>query len=72
MPHDDFQVEPVRGLPEAPPEGEKILWQGAPATWALAKEALAIHWVAGYFVLLATWRAAANLSLIHISSPRDA
>ena len=27
---DDVQVEPIRGLPELPPEGERILWQGAP------------------------------------------
>jgi sporulation protein YlmC with PRC-barrel domain len=26
--HDDFQTEPVRGLPENLPEGEYILWQG--------------------------------------------
>lgn len=30
MPKDDVQVEPIRGLPELPPEGEHILWQGAP------------------------------------------
>ncbi|MCH2093883.1 MAG: PH domain-containing protein [Rhodobacteraceae bacterium] len=53
---DDFHVEPVRGLPERPPEGEKILWQGAPNSWALAREALSLYWVAGYFVLLAAWR----------------
>jgi hypothetical protein len=28
--HDDFQTEPVRGLPENLPEGEHILWQGHP------------------------------------------
>jgi len=54
--HDDFHVEPVRGLPETPPEGERILWQGAPSTRALARDALNLHWVAGYFVLLAIWR----------------
>lgn len=57
MPDDsDIQVEPVKGLPETPPEGERILWQGAPAPWALAKSALAAHWVGGYFGLLAVWR----------------
>lgn len=56
MPHDDFQVEPVRGLPERPPEGERILWQGAPSARALARDALCIRWVAGYFALLAVWR----------------
>lgn len=56
MPHDDFQVEPVKGLPEAPPPGEVILWQGKPDWWALAKESLNLIWVAGYFVVLAIWR----------------
>jgi len=56
MPHDDFQTEPVRGLPEALPEGEHILWQGQPAWWSLAQEALSFWWVAGYFTLLFAWR----------------
>ncbi|MCC6007529.1 MAG: PH domain-containing protein [Rhodobacteraceae bacterium] len=56
MPHDDFQTEPVRGLPELPPEGEHVLWQGAPAWWPLAKDALNTHWVALYFVLMALWQ----------------
>ncbi len=54
--HDDFQTEPVKGLPEAPPPEEQILWQGAPDWKALAREALNVNWVAGYFVLLAIWR----------------
>jgi hypothetical protein len=53
---DDIQTEPIRGLPELPPEGEKILWQGAPDPWMLAREALNVCWVAGYFALLAGWR----------------
>lgn len=56
MPHDDFDIEPVRGLPETPPEGETILWQGAPLAWPLAKRALNVHWVAVYFAALALWR----------------
>ena len=56
MSHDDFAVEPIPGLPERPPEGEEILWQGRPDTLALAKDAFAIHWVAGYFAILAAWR----------------
>ena len=54
--HDDFAMEPVPGLPEAPPKGEEVLWQGRPDTLALAQEALGLGWVAGYFVLLAVWR----------------
>lgn len=56
MPHDDFAFEPVEGLPEALPAGEHILWQGRPDGWALAREALALPWVAGYFAVLALWR----------------
>jgi membrane protein YdbS with pleckstrin-like domain len=62
MEHDDFAVEPVRGLPEKPPAGEVILWQGRPDTWALAKEALNLWWIMGYFALLAIWRVAASAS----------
>lgn len=56
MSHDDFHVEPVEGLPELPPEGEKILWQGRPNWWALAVQSLSLYWVMGYFVLLGAWR----------------
>ncbi len=56
MSHDDFEVEPVEGLPERPPEGEEILWQGRPDWWQLTWEALSLPWVLGYFVLLALWR----------------
>lgn len=54
--HDDFAIEPVPGLPERPPLGEELLWQGRPATVALARDAFKITWVAGYFVALAVWR----------------
>lgn len=53
---DDIQVEAVNGLPEKPPAGERILWQGRPATLALARDSLWLYWVAGYFALLAVWR----------------
>lgn len=59
MPHDDFQTEAVRGLPERPPEGERIVWQGAPAWRSLARSWLRTRWVGGWFVLLAAWRSAA-------------
>jgi hypothetical protein len=56
MSHDDFQFEPVRGLPEELPVDEYILWQGSPDPKALAREAWGIRWVLGYFILLAVWR----------------
>lgn len=57
MGHDDFATEPVRGLPERPPLGEELLWQGRPDSLALARDAFKITWVAGYFIALAVWRA---------------
>lgn len=54
--HDDFAIEPLPGLPAYPPKGEVLLWQGRPQAFALAREALKITWVAGYFVALAVWR----------------
>lgn len=56
--HDDFAVEALPGLPEKPPAGEEILWQGRPDTVALARDAFKITWIAGYFVALGAWRAA--------------
>ncbi|MEJ6396655.1 photosynthetic complex putative assembly protein PuhB [Yoonia sp. 208BN28-4] len=56
MHHDDFKFEPVRGLPEALPEDEHIIWQGAPNTLRLAKDAYKLNWIIGYFALLAVWR----------------
>ena len=55
--HDDFAIEPVPGLPQRPPVGEEVLWQGRPNSFALARDAFKITWVAGYFVALALWRA---------------
>lgn len=66
--HDDFQgPEPVRGLPERPPEGERILWQGKPDWRALARDALLIKWVAVYFGFLALWRGAAGWMAVDMS-----
>ena len=56
MAHDDFEIEPVRGLPEQLPERERLLWQGAPDPWELAKASMSIHWVIGYFAALTAWR----------------
>lgn len=56
MSHEDFAFEPVPGLPERPPEGEQILWQGRPDWWVLTVEALNLKWVALYFAGLSAWR----------------
>jgi hypothetical protein len=54
--HDDFAFDPLPGLPERPPQGEVILWQGRPDASALARDAYRIRWIAGYFALLVLWR----------------
>lgn len=56
MSHDDFNFEPVRGLPEQLPEGEHILWQGSPDWRRLAREALGVRWIVAYFGILVVWR----------------
>ncbi len=59
---DDFAVEPVRGLPELLPAGERMLWQGAPDWRVLARRSLNCRLVAWYFGLLALWRGGAALA----------
>lgn len=51
----DFATEALPGLPQTPPAGEDILWQGRPNAWALAREAYKITWVGGYFIALGLW-----------------
>ncbi len=61
MPQDeDITVEPVKGLPEALPPGERILWQGRPLVLPLAREAMYLNWVLGYFLILVLWRIGAS------------
>lgn len=66
MSHTDFTVEPIKGLPGLPPEGESIVWQGAPNWWSLAKESLSLYWVFGYVMLLAIWRFATLYDIVGI------
>lgn len=65
MPHDDdVTVEPVNGLPEALPPGEVILWQGRPKVLPLAREALNLNWVLGYFAVLVVWRVGVSTTMM--------
>ncbi|NBD29054.1 MAG: PH domain-containing protein [Alphaproteobacteria bacterium] len=66
--HDDFAFEPVKGLPETPPEGEHILWQGRPDWWALTRESLNLGWVSAYFVALALWRFGMLIDQVSLAS----
>ena len=45
----EHDFEPIRGLPGDLPEGEHILWQGAPSWIKLAQQAFHVRAVAGYF-----------------------
>ncbi|MCA9551216.1 MAG: PH domain-containing protein [Myxococcales bacterium] len=49
-------LEPIRGLPEDLPEGERILWQGEPSWWALARWAFHVPKLAVYFGVFAVAR----------------
>lgn len=57
----EHEFEPVRGLPELLPAGERMLWQGAPRWRSLAVQAFHVRKVAVYFALLAAFQAAAAL-----------
>lgn len=55
--HDDFAFEPRPGLPAPLPQGERLLWQGAPEWKAFALSAFRLRGVAIYFVIVALWQA---------------
>ena len=58
----EHEIEPVPGLPEHLPEGERLLWQGAPRWQALAVRALHVRKVIVYFALLMAWHASSAIS----------
>jgi hypothetical protein len=62
MSHDDFAFEPVRGLPAKLPEGEELLWQGAPAWRAMAMRAYHARKIALYFLALMLVRIAFGIN----------
>jgi hypothetical protein len=51
-------TEPVRGLPSRLPQGETLVWQGAPRWLPLARRAFHLRKLAIYFAVLVTWYAA--------------
>jgi hypothetical protein len=52
--HADF--EPIPGLPEELPEDERIIWQGRPQWWSLARHTFKLRWLAVYFTSFAAER----------------
>ena len=61
MSHDDFEKEPIQGLPALLPEGEEIKWQGSPDQSAISKNVLHRNKIAVYFVLVAVWKLTTTL-----------
>lgn len=57
----EHEFEAVRGVPGDLPEGETVLWQGAPDWFMLAMDAFKLRWVVGYFIVLTAWRFIDNL-----------
>jgi Bacterial PH domain len=58
----EHDYEPTPGLPAPLPVGEVILWQGAPRWDTLARRAMRVRWVAGYFVVIAVWGISVRLA----------
>ncbi len=52
---------PIRGIREDLPEGEQVLWQGAPEVWPLARQAFHVRKVALYFCALLALRVGLQL-----------
>jgi hypothetical protein len=57
----EYDYEPIPGLPGHLPPGEKLLWQGSPARWPMARRALRVVPVAVYFGLLLVWQCVSAL-----------
>ncbi len=53
-PEHEFEAE--RGLPQALPANERIVWQGAPAWRLMAREAMHTRMLSIYFAVLIVWR----------------
>jgi hypothetical protein len=72
----EHDFEPVPGLPAPLPEGEAILWQGAPHWRAFSERAMHIRLVGLYFAALIAWGIAggvadkAGAAVIAVSSLR--
>jgi Bacterial PH domain len=65
MSHDDFEFEPMLGLPARLPPGEKLLWQGSPRWESLAVRAYHVRKVAIYFGALILWRVVVGVYAHH-------
>jgi hypothetical protein len=57
-----MKPEPIPGLPDDLPEGERVLWRGAPDWKSLALHVFHVRAVAIYFAILIAWEASTGLS----------
>ena len=57
----EHDYEPVPGLPGRLPEGEYILWQGAPSAARVSRRVMKTRWIAGYFAVLVIWNISAGI-----------
>jgi hypothetical protein len=53
---DSIKPEPIPGLPEELPEGERILWRGGPDWKSLAMHVFHVRAVAIYFAVIGVWK----------------
>lgn len=53
---EDFDIEPVPGLPEELPEGERVLWSGVPSWLAIAYDVFHLRAIAVYAAIIVAWR----------------
>ena len=49
----EYDTEPVRGLPQLPPDDERVLWQGSPHGPSVTRRTFYGGLIAAYFALLA-------------------
>lgn len=48
----EYEIEPVKGLPEELPAGERMTWQGSPDWWSMARRTFRIQQFGLYFAVL--------------------
>lgn len=60
-PDSEYDFEPVPGLPQNLPQGERMLWQGSPDWMGTARRIYHVPAVAIYFGILVAWRITAGI-----------
>lgn len=58
---EEYEHEPVRGLPEYLPEDERLVWQGEPQWGVMARRVFHLRAIGIYFALLVAWHLGSSL-----------